>query len=46
MSGGVAYIYDAEDSFARKCNMEMVELVKVESDDDSKFLKDLLKDSE
>ena len=29
MSGGVAYIYDADGDFADKCNMEMIELEKV-----------------
>lgn len=33
MSGGIAYIYDAEGSFAEKCNMEMVALDPLEADD-------------
>jgi len=31
MSGGVAYVYDADGTFAEKCNMEMIELENVEA---------------
>jgi glutamate synthase (NADPH) large chain len=31
MSGGVAYIYDIDGLFAKRCNMSMVELEKVEA---------------
>lgn len=40
MSGGVAYVYDEDGSFAKRCNMSMVELDVIsgdladESDDD------------
>jgi glutamate synthase domain-containing protein 3 len=34
MSGGVAYIWDPENEFAPNCNMEMVELEKVEEAED------------
>ena len=33
MSGGIAYIYDVNHSFADKCNMEMVDLNPVDTDD-------------
>ncbi|MDZ4072528.1 MAG: glutamate synthase large subunit [Sediminibacterium sp.] len=41
MSGGIAYIYDAEGSFAEKCNMEMVALDPLEADD-SIYLKEMI----
>ena len=34
MSGGVAYIYDYNESFREKCNMGMVELEKIDSNDE------------
>jgi len=34
MSGGIAYIYDPDNSFKDKCNMEMVELSKIDSEDE------------
>ncbi|MEW6170434.1 MAG: glutamate synthase large subunit, partial [Candidatus Omnitrophota bacterium] len=33
MSGGIAYIYDIENSFKNKCNKEMVELEKISLQD-------------
>ncbi len=33
MSGGVAYIYDLDNSFASKCNMEMVDLDPLDQED-------------
>ena len=44
MSGGIAYVYDVDGNFDRKCNKEMVELLKVDSDKDDLFLRNLLKD--
>lgn len=41
MSGGVAYIYDLDNSFASKCNMEMVDLDPLDQDDAS-ILNDLI----
>ncbi|MBC7786219.1 MAG: glutamate synthase large subunit [Methylophilaceae bacterium] len=35
MSGGVAYVYDEDGLFAKRCNMSMVALEKVESEDAS-----------
>lgn len=34
MSGGIAYVLDEDDSFDRKCNMEMVEIAQMEDEDD------------
>jgi glutamate synthase domain-containing protein 3 len=34
MSGGIAYVYDADGTFKDRCNMEMVELEKVSVDDE------------
>ncbi|OYU55232.1 MAG: glutamate synthase large subunit [Chitinophagaceae bacterium BSSC1] len=41
MSGGVAYIYDLDNSFASKCNMEMVDLDPLDQEDAS-ILNDLI----
>jgi glutamate synthase (NADPH/NADH) large chain len=42
MSGGVAYVLDDEQDFAAKCNMEMVQLEAVQSDEDIADLKALI----
>ena len=42
MSGGVAYVWDPADGFARQCNMEMVELETLGSTDDISELKALI----
>ncbi|MGL1958205.1 MAG: glutamate synthase large subunit [Colwellia sp.] len=42
MSGGVAYVLDVNGDFSEKCNMEMVELEKVEDSEDIDTLKTLL----
>ncbi|OAA90394.1 glutamate synthase large subunit [Clostridium ljungdahlii] len=34
MSGGIAYVLDEDDSFDRKCNMEMVEIAQMVDEDD------------
>ncbi len=34
MSGGIAYVWDYDGQFADRCNMSMVELSRVESDED------------
>ncbi|MBA7703770.1 hypothetical protein ES703_112564 [subsurface metagenome] len=34
MSGGIAYVLDPEGTFPGKCNMDMVDLDPVETDDD------------
>ncbi len=41
MSGGVAYIYNLDNSFASKCNMEMVDLDPLDGDD-ANSLNDLI----
>ncbi|NIP85490.1 MAG: glutamate synthase subunit alpha [Planctomycetales bacterium] len=43
MSGGVAYIWDPQDQFLANCNLGMVELEKVETDEDICELQDLIK---
>lgn len=42
MSGGVAYVYDADGDFAERCNMEMVLLEKVHANADIAELKKLI----
>ena len=42
MSGGIAYVYDDIGLFPKLCNMEMVELEQVVSDEDRTTLRDLL----
>ena len=42
MSGGVAFVYDADGDFAEKCNMEMVELEKADAPGDTKVLKEMV----
>jgi glutamate synthase (NADPH/NADH) large chain len=44
MSGGVAYIWDPNVEFAPKCNMEMVELEKVEETEDIAELQGLIEE--
>jgi glutamate synthase (NADPH/NADH) large chain len=44
MSGGVAYIWDPENKFAPNCNMEMVELEKVEEAEDIAELQFLIEE--
>jgi len=39
MSGGIAYIYDEDNTFAANCNMEMVTIGKVTESDEIKILK-------
>lgn len=42
MSGGVAYVYDPENQFAEKCNLEMVELYRVGETSDDQQLRTLI----
>jgi glutamate synthase (NADPH/NADH) large chain len=44
MSGGVAYIWDPENEFPPKCNMEMVELEKVTDQEDIEELRSLIEE--
>ena len=41
MSGGIAYVYDLQKTFAQKCNKEMVELDPLDQDD-TKLLYELI----
>lgn len=42
MSGGVAYVYDSDQQFANRCNLEMVDLFKVDETEDDEILKELI----
>jgi glutamate synthase (NADPH/NADH) large chain len=42
MSGGVAYVWDPDDQFLVNCNLGMVELEKVDSDEDVAELRELI----
>ena len=42
MSGGIAYIWDPHDQFLANCNLGMVELEKVEADEDVAELRELV----
>jgi glutamate synthase (NADPH/NADH) large chain len=42
MSGGIAYVWDADSAFQMRCNMEMVELEALEVDEDINELKHLI----
>jgi len=42
MSGGIAYVWDPQNAFARQCNMEMVELEAMVADEDIAELKALI----
>ena len=42
MSGGVAYVWDIDGRFRERCNLEMVELEKVETDEDIAELRELI----
>jgi len=43
MSGGIAYILDESGDFNKRCNMGLVDLDKMESNEDISELKDLIK---
>ncbi|WP_416246507.1 glutamate synthase large subunit [Enterococcus malodoratus] len=42
MSGGVAYVYDPTDTFADKCNLEMVDLFKLGETGEDAVLKEMI----
>ncbi|CAG9813889.1 unnamed protein product [Phaedon cochleariae] len=44
MSGGIAYVWDVDGKFSTRCNMEMVELCKLEDRDDLQLVKTLLEE--
>jgi len=42
MSGGIAYVLDECGDFARRCNREMVQLTKLDGDDEIEMLKGMI----
>ncbi len=42
MSGGVAYVWDPEDAFLGNCNLAMVELERIEAEEDAEEVRDLI----
>ena len=44
MSGGIAYVLDEDDTFRIRCNLEMVELDPVETEEDINELKKFIED--
>ena len=42
MSGGVAYVYDEDRDFAKRCNKEMVQLYRLEEAEEIEIVKDLV----
>ena len=42
MSGGIAYVWDREGDFNLKCNLELVQLEKVEDPDDIAEVRELI----
>ena len=42
MSGGIAYVYDKDDTFKRNCNGDHLNLLPVDEDNDKQQLKDLI----
>jgi glutamate synthase (ferredoxin) len=43
MSGGIAYVLDADGQFARRCNKEMVDLEPLTEDEDLEFVRAMLR---
>ena len=43
MSGGVAYVLDADGQFARRCNQQMVDLEPLEAEEDLEFVRTMLR---
>ncbi|MBI1923959.1 glutamate synthase large subunit, partial [Candidatus Poribacteria bacterium] len=42
MSGGIAYVWDIDGKFAGRCNLEMVELEKIETDEEKAQVRHLI----
>jgi len=42
MSGGIAYVFDESDRFARLCNREMVYLTEIEDEEERAFVHDIV----
>ncbi|HXF63660.1 MAG TPA: glutamate synthase large subunit [Caldilineaceae bacterium] len=43
MSGGIAYVLDEDETFARRCNFEMVELERLEEPEEIEEVRDLIR---
>jgi glutamate synthase (ferredoxin) len=43
MSGGVAYVLDTDGHFARRCNQQMVDLERLDSEEDIEFVRLMLR---
>jgi glutamate synthase (ferredoxin) len=43
MSGGIAYVYDEDGSFPKNCNLEMVKLFKLEDEEETAEVRELLR---
>ena len=44
MSGGIAYVYDEHALFGTRCNLDMVDLESVTSEDDSRMLREMIEE--
>jgi glutamate synthase (ferredoxin) len=42
MSGGIAYVLDEDDDFAERCNKEMVQLYRIDDNEEADLVKDLV----
>jgi glutamate synthase (ferredoxin) len=42
MSGGIAYVYDVKGDFATRCNLEMVGLFRLEDEEESEEVRELI----
>jgi len=42
MSGGVAYVFDDDGSFPRRCNRQMVEIFKLEDDEEIEAIREMV----
>ena len=42
MSGGIAYVLDLDNKFTKCCNMEMIQLEKIETEDEQHELKEMI----
>src|SRR5213593_296147 len=42
MSGGIAYVFDADGHFAQRCNLQMVDLEKLEDPEEEVFVRGLI----
>ena len=42
MSGGIAYVFDEEGDFTQRCNLQMVDLEKLEDPEEEAFVRGLI----